>query len=614
MEQEAITSTSKSQRTLAAIALTDGVNFNNRITENEAHTLGLINRDLQFMRDHCGQFEGKVLRSTGSGLLMYFPSAIDAVKCALEIQTTFGQAASTLAPTDVLSHRIGIQLGDIYISETDATGTGVNIAARLQMEAEPGTICVSQTVYDVVKNSLELNAEFLGEQEIQNITGSIGIYLLRPASVQDHNGNDQALITETSIKTDDHAIAPATPGVDMELFDEIVANLEQSSDLLRIKRLILFACMNKWETSQEKLDKLSLKGLIAELIEITQTTEKLKELLSSIVHGTSKPDLYAQVADSIISEVGWLYAGFQASAQSQPALIPQASILQTSGSSDRVATPILERSAYNQLAESLMVSDKTNRIKKIIYYLSRGTWENNINSLDIESLGALLQELHRLNPTLESLELALSEIIKLISKPREYTAAASTLVRILHPLYDPPGTEKNANTNTNTNAFTGQNEVVPFIVNAPAGADSTQGDQEYANQPNPELESPEAAEHFDPHFDREVAIAQMALFDLRLTIIKYVTPLRAKLLCFYALYENYGNNAQNNQDLNQVRNYEFDDLLRELISKYEDLENLNQKLLATASQFEDTDQYTQAAQVLISALKPIYQELNPEPQ
>ena len=172
----------KGQRTLAAILFTDAVSFSARMSADEEHTLKLIDRDLNLMANICHQFEGRVLKSTGDGLLMYFASAIQAVACATEIQKSLAEAAANLPQKDVLIHRIGIHLGDVFFSENDVMGNGVNIAARLQSEAEPGGICISQTVYDVVKNNLSLQATFLGARELKNIRDAIPIYQILLAS------------------------------------------------------------------------------------------------------------------------------------------------------------------------------------------------------------------------------------------------------------------------------------------------------------------------------------------------------------------------------------------------------------------------------------------------
>jgi len=164
------------QRTLAAIVFSDVVNFSGRVSADEEHTLQLAQRDMALMTRYCQQFEGRVLKTTGDGLLMYFTSAVQAVACALEIQKAIAAAAETLPAKDVLQHRIGIHLGDVFVSESDVMGDGVNIAARLQSEADPGGICMSQIVYDVVKKRLALKATYLGPRELKHIQEAIPVY------------------------------------------------------------------------------------------------------------------------------------------------------------------------------------------------------------------------------------------------------------------------------------------------------------------------------------------------------------------------------------------------------------------------------------------------------
>lgn len=166
------------QRTLAAIVFTDVVSFSARMQADEDTTLKLLNRDFGLMREMCAQHHGSVLKTTGDGLLLYFPSAVQAVACALAMQRHFAQNTKSLPAPDVLVHRVGIHLGDVFVSDQDVMGDGVNIAARLQAEAEPGGICISQTVYDVVKNKLSLHVTSLGPRELKNITESIPIYRL----------------------------------------------------------------------------------------------------------------------------------------------------------------------------------------------------------------------------------------------------------------------------------------------------------------------------------------------------------------------------------------------------------------------------------------------------
>ncbi|WP_413165966.1 protein kinase domain-containing protein [Capilliphycus salinus ALCB114379] len=172
----------RGQRTLAAIVFTDGVGFSARMSTDEEHTLDMIQRDLQLMRETCQQYEGEAIKSTGDGLLMYFVSAVNAVNCAIEIQTQIATNARQLSANDVLLHRIGIHLGDVYFQDGDVMGNGVNIAARLEGKAPPGGICLSGAVYEAIKPTLTLSVTPLGELNLKNISESISAYSLLPVS------------------------------------------------------------------------------------------------------------------------------------------------------------------------------------------------------------------------------------------------------------------------------------------------------------------------------------------------------------------------------------------------------------------------------------------------
>lgn len=175
------------QRLLAAIVFTDVVSFSARIQENEEVTLRLLRQDFDTMRQMCGEHGGSVLKTTGDGLLLHFSSAVQAVACALAIQRAFAEREKTPASEKPLSHRVGIHLGDVFFDKEDIMGDGVNIAARLQAEAEPGGICISQTVYHVVRNKLALQVTRLSPRELKNISQAIPIYklLLKAQSIDD---------------------------------------------------------------------------------------------------------------------------------------------------------------------------------------------------------------------------------------------------------------------------------------------------------------------------------------------------------------------------------------------------------------------------------------------
>lgn len=179
----AVPDKSQGQRTLAAIVLTDAVGFSARMATDEEFTLSLIQRDQQLMEGLCQQFEGRVIKSTGDGLLMCFASAVQAVSCSLEMQHQLTEAYQQVEASKRLQHRIGIHLGDVFFKDGDVMGNGVNIAARLQTEAYPGCLCISQIVYDVVKSRVALNATFAGPLRLRNIREPQPAYHIDPETV-----------------------------------------------------------------------------------------------------------------------------------------------------------------------------------------------------------------------------------------------------------------------------------------------------------------------------------------------------------------------------------------------------------------------------------------------
>lgn len=178
IENVAVPSNLRGESALAAIVFTDVESFTPKMAADEKHTLGLIQRDFDIMGQVCRHFDGHVLKTLGDGLLMYFVSAEKAVSCAVEIQMTLASNAVNLPERDVLVHRIGIHLGDVLFSGSDVMGNGVNIAARLQTLASPGGVCISQTVYDVVKTRLSLSASYGGLRKLKGIAEPVPVYLI----------------------------------------------------------------------------------------------------------------------------------------------------------------------------------------------------------------------------------------------------------------------------------------------------------------------------------------------------------------------------------------------------------------------------------------------------
>jgi len=157
-------------RKLTTILAADAEQFSTAMTADEVGTF----TELQAARDVffklIERHGGRVANTAGDGLIADFPSVVEAVQCAIEVQQELA------AKDTALSFRIGVHLGDVICDGQDLIGEGVNLAARLQTMAEPGGVLISQQVYDHVKNKLTIGFEYLGDRRPRNLSEEIAVY------------------------------------------------------------------------------------------------------------------------------------------------------------------------------------------------------------------------------------------------------------------------------------------------------------------------------------------------------------------------------------------------------------------------------------------------------
>lgn len=163
-------------RTLAAIVFTDAVGFSKLAERDEALAHRLLKRDFALMERITSSNRGRIANTMGDGALLVFPSAVDAMKSALEIQKELHDVSKSLPPGETLLHRMGVHMGDIVIDGSNVFGDGVNVAARLENEAKPGTICYSRQVADLVRGKLAFPAQYLGPRALKNIEERVSVW------------------------------------------------------------------------------------------------------------------------------------------------------------------------------------------------------------------------------------------------------------------------------------------------------------------------------------------------------------------------------------------------------------------------------------------------------
>jgi class 3 adenylate cyclase/TolB-like protein len=164
------------KRKLAAILHADVVGFSRLMGGDEAGThraLGELRRCVDPLITAHG---GRIVGTAGDSLLADFSSVVDALSCAVEMQRAARAINDPIPPERRLELRIGLNLGDVIVDGDDIFGDGVNIAARLEALAQPGTVCISQTVYDQVRNKLALNYRPLGSHRVKNIADPVRAY------------------------------------------------------------------------------------------------------------------------------------------------------------------------------------------------------------------------------------------------------------------------------------------------------------------------------------------------------------------------------------------------------------------------------------------------------
>jgi adenylate cyclase len=171
------------ERRLAAILAADVASYSRLIEADEEGTLSRLKAlRAELIDPKIAGHHGRIVKTTGDGLLIEFASVIDALRCAAEVQAAMAEGNAPIPPDRRIEFRIGINVGDIVVEDGDIFGDGVNVAARLEGLAEPGGICVSARVQEDATGRLDLAFEDIGEQALKNISRPVRVYRVGPKS------------------------------------------------------------------------------------------------------------------------------------------------------------------------------------------------------------------------------------------------------------------------------------------------------------------------------------------------------------------------------------------------------------------------------------------------
>src|SRR5713101_6104335 len=164
------------ERRLSAILAADVAGYSRLMGLDEVGTVRILREHRAVTDALVAKHGGRLVKTTGDGVLLEFPSVVDAVECAVAVQAAMAERNEAIPEDRRMLYRIGINVGDILIEGDDILGDGVNVAARLESIAKPGGICISASAHDQVRSKVAVEFTDLGEQTLKNIARPIRAY------------------------------------------------------------------------------------------------------------------------------------------------------------------------------------------------------------------------------------------------------------------------------------------------------------------------------------------------------------------------------------------------------------------------------------------------------
>ncbi|MGH6922768.1 MAG: adenylate/guanylate cyclase domain-containing protein [Propylenella sp.] len=250
------------ERRLAAVLAADVVGYSRLMEVDEAGTLARLRSvRLELIDPAIVKCKGRVIKTTGDGMLVEFQSVTEALSCAVDFQRRMARRNRDVPASRSLLYRIGINLGDVIVEEGDIFGDGVNVAARLESIADPGGICISAAVRDQVGDRLDVDFEDLGEQHVKNITRAIRVYkvLVDGEATATASGEGAPAAPEAGAHKPSIAVLPfvnMSGDPEQEFFadgltEDIITELSRFRELLVISRNAVFVHKGKAVKAKE---------------------------------------------------------------------------------------------------------------------------------------------------------------------------------------------------------------------------------------------------------------------------------------------------------------------------------------------------------------------------
>ncbi len=295
-----------SRRKLAAILSADVVGYSRLMAANEAATVETLKSYRDIIARLVVRRGGRVVNAPGDAVLAEFPSAVEAVQAAVEVQKSLEEHNIELQPDRRMQFRIGVNVGDV-IEDADGTiyGDGVNIAARMEALAEGGGICISSIVYDAVEGKLSFGFDFLGEQQVKNISKPVRVYRVRaePKPISQRSASGPSLPAKPSIAvlpfvnmSGDHAHDYLSDGIT----ENIITGLSRFRDVSVIASYSAFSYKGKALRIQDVASELGVRFVLEGSI---QKSSNRVTITAQLIDGLTGAHLWAERFDRGVEDI-----------------------------------------------------------------------------------------------------------------------------------------------------------------------------------------------------------------------------------------------------------------------------------------------------------------------
>lgn len=292
------------ERRLAAILAADVAGYSRLIGNDEEGTLAALKSCRREMIDpKIAEYRGRTVKTTGDGVLVEFASAVDAVRCAVEVQRAMANHNANLPEGRRIEFRIGINVGDIVSDEGDIFGDGVNVAARLEGLSEPGGICVSGRVHEDVQGKLEVCLEDAGEQQLKNISRPVKVFRVRPEKTTVRPAVSLSSRTRPSIAVLPFQNMSGDPEQDYfadGMVDEIITGLSRIKWLSVVSRNSSYIYKNKPVAIKEVAEKLGVRYILEGGV---RKSGNRVRITAQLIDAETDAHLWAEQYDRLLEDV-----------------------------------------------------------------------------------------------------------------------------------------------------------------------------------------------------------------------------------------------------------------------------------------------------------------------